>query len=80
MRSTILATVIALATLVAAPAFAAPTQGNAPAKTQRAEGDKGKASFPMPAAEFKAKVDARQAKARRHGGLNAQIGSEVYFS
>lgn len=66
MRSTILAAALAIATLVAAPAFAAPAQGSAPAKTQRADGDKGKASFPMPAAEFKAKVDARQAKARKH--------------
>lgn len=68
MRSTIVATVIALSTLVAVPAFAAPAQGNAPTKSQRAEGDKdkGKAKFPMPAAEFKAKVDARQAKARKH--------------
>lgn len=66
MRSTIVAAFLALGTLVAAPAFAAPAQGNAPAKTQRADGDKGKAHFPMPAAEFKAKVDARQAKARKH--------------
>jgi len=66
MRSTIVATVIALATLVAAPAFAAPAQGSAPAKTQRAEGDKGGKHFPMPAAEFKAKVDKRMAKARAH--------------
>jgi hypothetical protein len=64
MRSKIVATVVlALATLVAVPAFAAPAQGTAPAKTQRAEGDKDK-HFPMPAAEFQAKVDARQAKAR----------------
>ena len=71
MRSTIVATVLALATLVAVPAFAAPgqdsrSQGNVPAKTQRAEGEKGNKHFPMPAAEFKAKVDARQAKARQH--------------
>ncbi len=54
MRSTIVATVLALATVfAAAPAMA---------------GDKhhDKASFPMPAAAFKAKVDARQAKAREH--------------
>lgn len=66
MRSTIVATVAALATLVAVPAFAAPAQGDAPAKTQRAEGDKGGRHFPMPAAEFKAKVDKRMAKARAH--------------
>ncbi|MDB4938591.1 MAG: hypothetical protein JWP87_5563 [Labilithrix sp.] len=66
MRSTIVATVLALATLVSVPAFAAPaTSGSAPAKTQRAEGE-GNKHFPMPAAEFKAKVDARQAKARKH--------------
>ncbi len=64
MRSTIVATVLALATLVAVPAFAAPAQGNAPAKTQRAEGDKGAKHFPMPAAEFQAKINARQTKGR----------------
>jgi hypothetical protein len=64
MRSTIVATVLALATLVAVPAFAAPAQGTAPAKTQRAEGDKGAKHFPMPAAEFQAKVNARQTKGR----------------
>jgi hypothetical protein len=52
MRSTIIGTVLALATLfAAAPAMA---------------GDKHGASFPMPAATFKQKVDARQAKARTH--------------
>ena len=66
MRNAIVATVLALATLIAVPAFAAPGGGNAPAKTQRAEGEKGGKHFPMPAAEFKAKVDARQAKARQH--------------
>jgi hypothetical protein len=68
MRSTIVATVLALSTLVAVPAFAAPAQANAPTKTQRADGDKSDKGkhFPMPAAEFKAKVDARQAKARKH--------------
>ncbi len=65
MRSTIVATVLALATLVAVPAFAAPAQGNGPAKThQRAEGEKSEKRFPMPAAEFQAKVNARQTKAR----------------
>ena len=72
MRSTIFATVLALATLVAVPAFAAPgaAEGRAQGtKAQRAEGernDKGNKHFPMPAAEFKAKVEARQAKARKH--------------
>jgi hypothetical protein len=64
MRSIIVAAVLALATLVAVPAFAAPAQGTAPAKTQRAEGDKGAKHFPMPAAEFQAKVNARQTKGR----------------
>ena len=65
MRSTIVATILAISSLVAVPAFAAPAQGNVPAKTQRADGqgDKGK-HFPMPAAEFQAKVNARQTKAR----------------
>ena len=50
MRSMIIGTVLALATLVAVPAMA---------------GEKGNgANFPMPAATFKAKVDAREAKAR----------------
>jgi membrane protein involved in colicin uptake len=85
MRSTIVATVLAIATLVAAPAFAAPAQGNGPAKTQRAEGEKGergKAHFPMPAAEFQAKVNARQARARQHmeeraAKLNAEEAKEL---
>lgn len=51
MRSIILSAVLALSTLVAVPAFA---------------GDKAKPSFPMPAATFKAHVDAREAKARGH--------------
>lgn len=51
MRSMIVAAALALTTVfAAAPAMA---------------GDKG-ASFPMPAAAFKQKVDARQAKAREH--------------
>jgi len=64
MRSLIAAVVVTFASLVAAPAFAAPPQGNAPAKTQRAEGDKAGKHFPMPAAEFKSHVDKRMAKAR----------------
>jgi hypothetical protein len=48
----IIGTVLALATLIAVPAMA---------------GEKGdSANFPMPAATFQAKVDARQAKAREH--------------
>jgi hypothetical protein len=50
MRSIFIGTVLALATLFAVPALAGE------------HGDK--ASFPMPAATFKAKVDARQVKAR----------------
>jgi hypothetical protein len=53
MRSTIIGTVLAIATLVAVPAMA------------HENGD-GSASFPMPAATFQAKVDAREAKAREH--------------
>lgn len=71
MRSPfVAAAVLALASLVAVPAFAAPAAGAAPTETHRpgghrAEGgDKGKKHFPMPAAEFKAKVDKRQARAR----------------
>ena len=67
MRSLIATAAIALASLVAMPAFAAPAdaQGQTPAKT-RTEGDRaGKKHFPMPAAEFKAKVDTRMAKARQ---------------
>lgn len=52
MRSKIIGTVLALATvLVAVPAMA---------------GEHEKAHFPMPAAAFKQRVDARQAKARDH--------------
>ena len=65
MRSMIAATFLALSTLVAVPAFAAPVQG-APAKAQRADDGKGGKHFPMPAAEFKSKIDARMAKARKH--------------
>ena len=66
MRSTIVAAMLAISTLVAVPAFAAPAQSNVPSKTQRAEGEKGQKHFPMPAAEFQAKVNARQTKARAH--------------
>lgn len=65
MRSIVAAVVVTLASLVAVPAFAAPPQGNAPA-THRAEGDRAGKHFPMPAAEFKAKVDKRMGKARAH--------------
>lgn len=50
MRSKILALGLALGTLVAVPAFA----------------DDAKPRFPMPAAAFKQRVDARLAKARTH--------------
>lgn len=67
MRSKILAVVtLALATAVAAPAFAAPAQGEVAAKAHRADGEKEKASFPMPATEFKTKIDSRIAKSREH--------------
>ena len=50
MRSTIIGTVLALATIFAAvPAMAGEKQD-------------AKVSFPMPAATFKAKVDAREAR------------------
>ena len=63
MRSFIATVAVAVASLVAVPAFAAPATEGAPAKAQRAEGGD-KKHFPMPAAEFKAKVDARMTKAR----------------
>jgi hypothetical protein len=67
MRSTIVAAFLALGSLVAVPAFAAPpARGEAPAKSQRAEEGRADKRFPMPAAEFKAKVDQRQARARAH--------------
>lgn len=53
MRSIVMSAVLALATLFAAPAMAG-------------EGKDKAANFPMKAAEFKQKVDARQAKAREH--------------
>lgn len=55
MRSKILATTFALASLVALPAFAdpAPNHGKHP-------------NFPVPAAEFQQHVQARQAKMREH--------------
>ena len=68
MRSTIFAAAALLATLVAVPAMA---------------GDKHDAgSFPMPAATFKQKVDARQTKARermeKHAAkLNAEQAKEL---
>lgn len=81
MRSFVTVIAVTLASLVAVPAFAAPSDG-APAKTQRADGDKAKKSFPMPAAEFKAKVDQRQAKARarmeeKAKGLDAAAAKEL---
>ena len=69
MRSTIIGTVLALATVfAAAPAMA---------------GEKHeKANFPMPAAAFKERVDARQAKARermekRASSLSAEQAKEL---
>ena len=56
MRSKIVAAfVLAIASLVAVPAFAK-GEGKGHAKQ----------SFPMPAADFKAKVDAKNAKAKQH--------------
>ena len=52
MRSKIIAIGLVLGTLVAVPAFA--------------DEAKGGATFPIPAAQFKQHVDARQAKARQH--------------
>ncbi len=64
MRSVVVTLALAFASLIAVPAFAAP--GAPPAGAHRADGaggDKAK-HFPMPAAEFKQKVDARTAKGR----------------
>jgi hypothetical protein len=52
MRSKIIAVGLVLGTLVAGTAFA--------------DEGKGRPSFPIPAAQFKQHVDARQAKARQH--------------
>jgi multidrug resistance efflux pump len=52
MRSKIIAIGLVLGTLVSASAFA--------------DEGKGAPSFPIPAAQFKQHVDARQAKARQH--------------
>ncbi|MCL2724553.1 MAG: hypothetical protein FWD69_08970 [Polyangiaceae bacterium] len=60
MRSIVIATMFAISSLVAVPAFAAPAQGGASAKVHHGD----HAKFPMSGAEFKQKVDARQAKAR----------------
>jgi hypothetical protein len=57
MRTKLVATVIALGTLVALPAFADPSQGHG--KGQRP-------NFPVAAAEFQQHVTARQAKMREH--------------
>jgi hypothetical protein len=53
MRSKIVAVVVALSALVALPALADEAKGSRP-------------SFPMSAATFKQRVEARQAKAREH--------------
>ena len=66
MRSTILAVAISLASLAAPTlAFAAPPQG-APSAHRAEKGEKGEKQFPMPAAEFKTKVDGKLARARQH--------------
>lgn len=71
MRSMFIGTVLAIATLfAAAPAMAGEKDG------------KEKVSFPMPAAAFKAKIDAKQAKAREHmekraATLNAEQAKEL---
>ena len=54
MRSMIFASVLALSSLAAIPAFADHSGGQ------------GGANFPMPAAQFKQRVDARIAKMREH--------------
>ncbi len=67
MRSHIFATVIALGTLLTTTAFAAPSDAQPPTGTEHAErGEKheGHRHFPMPAADFKAKVDRHRARAR----------------
>ena len=66
MRSAIVATVLALATLAAVPALAAPAMPDAPNRAHRAEGEGERRHFPLPAAEFQAKVNVRQARARAH--------------
>jgi hypothetical protein len=66
MRIKLIGAVLALATVfAAAPAMAG----------ERHEHEK--ASFPMPAATFKARIDARQAKAREHMERRAaKLGAE----
>ena len=61
-RSLVAGLVLSLATLFAAPAMAGTGAPHTGGDGPRAE----HGSFPMPAATFKAKVDARQAKAREH--------------
>jgi hypothetical protein len=62
MRSKIIAIGLALGTLIAVPAFAAPAQGGAPTRGEKGE----KIAFPIPAATFKQHIDARMTKAREH--------------
>ena len=70
MRSKILAVVaLSLATLVAAPTFAFAAPANT-AKAARSE--KSEKQFPMPAAEFKAKIDSKIVRARAHMEERAQ--------
>lgn len=68
MRPTLIAALALVSSLVAVPAFAAPSAGAA--RTEHAVKDgqhEGKdAKFPMPAADFKQRIDTRLAKARAH--------------
>jgi len=64
MRSKIIAVCLTLATLVSVPAFAAPGR---PGPARAEHGQKGeKPNFPMPAAAFKARIEAHQSRARAH--------------
>ena len=65
MRSVIVATVLALSTLIGTSAFAEPDARGERHATGRSEGSE-RTTFPMPATDFKAKVDARQARGRTH--------------
>ncbi len=86
MRSSVFAVLTLVSSLVAVPALAAPKTGEAPRTEARHEGKaKGNAKFPMPAAEFKQKIDQRIAKARtrmeeRAAKLPADKAKEVRAS
>ncbi len=60
MRFAAIVLALSTALLIPATAFAAPSEGQATA------GARGARAFPMKAAEFQAKVDARTKKAREH--------------